>query len=76
MQEDLDQSDLEAQDEIDERSQTFIVKRKGYSRRKAEENALKAAKRKAGNRPYKVIENRTYAEQNYWVGVVKGEYTD
>ncbi len=55
---------------------TFRVRRKGYTKKKALENAHKSAKIKAAGRRYKVTEERVYAEQNYWVGVVGGVYLE
>ncbi|MEM6823236.1 MAG: hypothetical protein AAF558_15005, partial [Verrucomicrobiota bacterium] len=62
-------------DEFDETSSIFAVRRKGSTQTKALESALEAAERKAaGGRPYEILEQRTYAEQNYWVGFVKGRF--
>ena len=63
------------QDEFYEERGTFAVRRKGYTKAKALENALEAAERKAAGRPYNIVEQRTYAEQNYWVGYVKCRLT-
>ncbi|MEM9293851.1 MAG: hypothetical protein AAGD01_19390 [Acidobacteriota bacterium] len=45
----------------------FTVRMKGYNRARAVHNAHTRAKNKSGHKPYRVLEERVYPEQNYFV---------